>query len=162
MAAAQRMGRITVRLPVKARDIAPRLTIGAFILNSGFSKLNADVEQERGVHGMATGTYPFLKELRPGQLTRLLGYSELALGGALLLPVVPTPLAGVGLTGFAASLLGLYMRTPGMRQEGSLKPTESGTPLAKDFWLLGIGVGFIQDGIAEQVHRRRCSARCSS
>lgn len=38
--------------------------------------------------------------------------------GALLLTVVPTAVAGAGLAAFSAGLLGLYLRTPGMRQEG--------------------------------------------
>jgi hypothetical protein len=34
----------------------------------------------------------------------------------LLLPIIPTALAGLGLAGFSAGLLGLYLRIPGMRQ----------------------------------------------
>ncbi|CAM5548372.1 DoxX family membrane protein OS=Streptomyces tendae OX=1932 GN=GUR47_04155 PE=4 SV=1 [Streptomyces tendae] len=41
--------------------------------------------------------------------------------------------------------MGLYLRTPGMREEGSLRPTQEGTALAKDTWMLGIGVGFVVD-----------------
>ncbi len=67
------------------------------------------------------------------------------------MPVVPTALAGAGLTAFSAGLLGLYLRTPGMREEGGLRPTQEGTALAKDTWMLGIGVGFVVDGI-----QRRC------
>jgi hypothetical protein len=55
--------------------------------------------------------------------------------------------AGAALTTFAAGLLGLYLRTPGMRQEGSLRPTQDGTALAKDVWMLGIGLGFIVDAV---------------
>ena len=56
-------------------------------------------------------------------------------------------LAGLGLAGFSAGLLGLYLRIPGMRQNGSLRPTPQGTPLAKDAWLLGIGLSFVLDAI---------------
>ena len=65
----------------------------------------------------------------------------------MLLPIVPTALAGLGLAGFSAGLLGLYLRIPGMRQNGSLRPTAQGTPLAKDAWLLGIGLSFVVDAI---------------
>ncbi|MCU1649843.1 MAG: rane protein, partial [Pseudonocardia sp.] len=43
----------------------------------------------------------------------------------------------------SAGLLGMYLRTPGMRQKGSLRPTEQGLALAQDAWMLGIGLGFI-------------------
>ncbi|HYO36098.1 MAG TPA: hypothetical protein VER97_08490, partial [Geodermatophilus sp.] len=46
--------------------------------------------------------------------------------------ILPTALAGAVLTGFAGGLLGLYLRTPGMRKEGSLAPTEQGLTVAKD------------------------------
>jgi hypothetical protein len=68
-------------------------------------------------------------------------------GASLLLPIVPTALAGLGLAGFSTGLLGLYLRIPGMRQNGSLRPTAQGTPLAKDAWLLGIGLSFVLDAI---------------
>jgi hypothetical protein len=34
-----------------------------------------------------------------------------------------------------------------MRQEGSLRPTEQGTPLAKKVWMLGVGVSLLADGL---------------
>ena len=71
---------------------------------------------------------------------------RLTLGVSLLLPIVPAALAGLGLAGFFAGLLGLYLRIPGMRQDGS-RPTAQGTPLAKDAWLLGIGLSFVIDAI---------------
>ncbi len=71
-------------------------------------------------------------------------------GSALLLPVVPPGLAGLILTGFSGGLLGLYLRIPGMRQEGSLRPTQQGTALAKDIWLLGIGVSLLLSDLTER------------
>ena len=67
---------------------------------------------------MASGTYPFLGKLKSTQFLRLLSTSEIALGAALLLPVVPTLAAGAGLAAFSGGLLGLYLGTPGMRQDG--------------------------------------------
>jgi hypothetical protein len=67
-----------------------------------------------------------------------------------MVPVVPVWLAGAGLTAFAFGTLGLYLRTPGMREEGSLRPTQQGIPLAKDAWMVGIGLAFMIDEIAER------------
>ncbi|MFD7834308.1 hypothetical protein [Streptomyces sp. NPDC059761] len=55
----------------------------------------------------------------------------------------------MALTVFTVGTLGLYLRTPGMRQEGSLRPTEQGIALAKDIWLLGIGVSLIAEGVKD-------------
>jgi hypothetical protein len=144
---------------VKLRHLPSRLATGAFMVNSGWSKLSVDRETAEGLHAMATGTYPSLRNLDPERFTRLLAVSELALGAALLLPVVPTGLAGAALTGFSAGFLGLYLNTPGMRQAGSIRPTQQGTPLAKDVWLLGIGAGFVLDEITTRAsalcHRRK-------
>lgn len=136
-------------LPMKLRHLPPRLATGAFILNSGMNKRNADPGVAAGIHGMATGAYPFLGKLEPEQFTKLLSTGEMALGAALLLPVVPTGLAGLGLAAFSTGLVGLYLKTPGMRQEGSLRPTQDGTGIAKDVWMLGIGLGFVLEAIAD-------------
>ncbi|GGV74995.1 hypothetical protein GCM10015535_04690 [Streptomyces gelaticus] len=125
------------------RDVPPRLAIGAFILNTGLGKLKADAETAEGLHGMACVAYPFLKKIEPRRFTRLLAWTEITVGGTLLAPMVPTRLAGLALTGFSSGLIGLYLRVPGMREPGSLRPTEAGTPLAKDFWMMGIGLGFL-------------------
>jgi hypothetical protein len=127
--------------------LPPRLITGAYILNAGLAKLRADEETAKRLHGMATTAYPSLGRLDAQTFTRLLGAGELTLGSSLLLPVVPTALAGLGLAGFSAGLLGLYLRIPGMRQKGSMRPTAQGTPLAKDAWLLGIGLSFVIDAI---------------
>ncbi|MFE0798618.1 hypothetical protein [Streptomyces sp. NPDC058812] len=139
-----------MRLPIELRHVAPRLATGAFMLNSGLSKRGADEQTSAMLHGMAKNTYPFLGRLQPGTFVRLLSAGETALGAALLLPVVPTAVAGIGLTAFSAGLVGLYLRTPGMREEGSLRPTQEGTALAKDTWMLGIGVGFVVDGLTRR------------
>ncbi len=121
-------------------NLPMRIAAGAFILNAGIGKLKAGEETAGAVHGMAKGTYPFLEGVPAGQFVRSLGASEVALGGALLFPGIGDGLAGLSLTAFAGSLLGLYLRTPGMREEGSLRPSQQGTAIAKDVWLLGIGL----------------------
>jgi hypothetical protein len=46
--------------------------------------------------------------------------------------------------------LGLYARTPGIRKQGSLFPTQQGIPLAKDAWLMGIGLGLVIDDLTDR------------
>jgi hypothetical protein len=134
-----------MRLPVKARHIPGRFATGAFILHSGLTKRNVDDAHAEALYGMTKGAYPFMPDLDPQTFVKILSTGEIALGTALLLPVVPSCLAGAGLSAFSAGLLGLYARTPGMRQEGSVWPTERGTAMAKDVWMLGIGLGLLLD-----------------
>ena len=136
-------------LPVKLRHLPQRIATGAFILNSGIGKLNADEETAAQLHRFAVGTYPFLAKLKPPDFVKLLAGTEIALGAALLLPVVPSALAGAGLAAFSGGLLGLYARTPGMRKEGSPLPTQQGIPIAKDVWMLGIGLGLVLDALTD-------------
>jgi hypothetical protein len=139
-----------VGLPVKLADIAPRVAAGAFILQSGLGKRNVDEQHAAGLHGMASGAYPVLGKVEPTQFVKMLSAGEIALGAALLAPVVPTALAGAGLAAFAGGLLGLYWKTPGMHEEGSLKPTQQGIGIAKDVWMLGIGLGFVTQGLVDR------------
>jgi hypothetical protein len=75
---------------------------------------------------------------------------EIAVGSALLLPVVPAAVAGAALAGFSAGLLGLYVRTPGMRR-GRFDPrsTPEGLPISKDVWMLGAGLALLVDGATD-------------
>ncbi|MER6445957.1 hypothetical protein DEJ51_31505 [Streptomyces venezuelae] len=132
-----------------ARQLPLRLTAGTFFLNSGISKLGADEATAEKLHQFAATTYPFLKKQDAAKFTTLLSAGELAIAAALLVPVVPAAVAGTALTAFAAGTLGLYLRTPGMREEGSLRPTEQGIALAKDVFLLGIGVALVAEGVGE-------------
>jgi hypothetical protein len=138
-----------MRLPTKWRHVPQRAAAGAFILNSGIGKWSADEETAKQLHGFATGTYPFLAKLKPEDFVKLLAGTEIALGTALLLPFVPSVVAGAGLTAFSGGLLGLYVRTPGMRKDGSPLPTQQGIPLAKDIWMAGIGLGLVIDELTD-------------
>lgn len=140
-------------LLVKPWQLPARLAAGAVILNSGLNKRKVDDATAAGLHGMAAGTYPVLHKIEPKRFVRLLSAAEMALGAALLLPVVPTAVAGLGLTAFSAGLVGLYLRTPGMREPGTLRPTQQGTALAKDVWLLGIGLGFVIEELGGRDHQ---------
>ncbi len=137
-------------LPVKARDLPGRFAAGAFILNAGLGKRHVSEERAAGLHGMAKGTYPFLASWEAPSFVRTLSKAEIALGVTLLTPLVPTALAGAALTGFAGGLLGMYLRTPGLRKPGSLAPSDQGTAIAKDVWLLGIGLGLLIDSLGRR------------
>jgi hypothetical protein len=125
---------------MKLSHLPVRTATGAFILNSGLSKRNLEGQAAEQMHGWASAAIPALGQLKPEVFVRLLSGTEVALGTALLVPVVPSALVGVGLVAFFAGLLTLYLKTPGMRQEGSVRPTEQGNGLAKDVWLLGTGL----------------------
>ncbi|MFF4761678.1 MauE/DoxX family redox-associated membrane protein [Streptomyces sp. NPDC001292] len=148
-------------LPLKAHHIVPRLATGAFILHAGLGKLSADEQTEQGLHAMAIQAYPFLGRLSPHRFTRLLGTAEVTLGAALLAPLVPSAVAGAGLTAFSSGLVGLYLRTPGAHAKGSPLPTQQGIPLAKDTWLLAIGLGLLTDRASWSWPRLRARRRCA-
>lgn len=129
-------------------NLPARVAAGAFILSSGLGKLQAEKDTHEQVHGFASGTYPFLESVPPEQFGKALGAAEVALGSALLMPVVVGDgLAGLALTAFASGLLGLYAKTPGMRREGSLRPSKEGTAIAKDAWLAGIGLTLMASSV---------------
>jgi hypothetical protein len=142
-------------LSAKLRRAPSRIVTGAFILNSGVGKLKADEQSAKMVHGMAAGAYPPLGKIPPGPFVKGLAASEIALGGALLLPIVPTALAGLGLLGFSGSLLGMYWLTPGMHEEGSPRPTQQGIALAKDVWMLGMGATLVLDAALDPAHNKK-------
>ena len=131
------------------------MAAGAFILNSGLTKLQADKESAGHIHEMAKGTYPVLEQVPADGFTKGLGMAEVAIGGALLFPLIGDGLAGLGLTAFSGGLLGLYLKTPGMRQEGDVRPTQQGIALAKDVWLLGIGLSLVGHSIGAHRQARK-------
>lgn len=131
----------------KLRHLPPRMAAASIILNSGLEKRDADEEAAKTFHGMASGAYPQVAEVEPARFVKLLSTGEIALGAALLTPLIPTALAGAGLAAFSAGLVGLYLKTPGLRQEGSLRPTPQGLAIAKDVWLLGIAAGLLTDAV---------------
>ena len=142
-------------LSAKLRRAPARIVTGAFILNSGLGKLKGNDETAKAVHGMAAGAYPALDKVPPNPFLKVLAVSEVALGSALLLPFAPAALTGLGLAGFSGSLLGMYWRTPGMHEEGSIRPTQMGIPIAKDVWMLGIAASLLLDSALEPVHDKR-------
>lgn len=130
---------------MKLRTIPPRVAAGAFIAHTGWEKWHGGPEQAAGVHGMAAGAFPVLKNMRATDFLRLLSVGEIATGAALLTPLVPTAVAGAALTGFSGALLTMYLRTPALHKRGSVWPTQQGVPVSKDVWMLGIGLGLLVD-----------------
>jgi len=137
---------------MKLAHLPLRASIGAYFLDSGLGKRNLEGEAAQTMHGMAVAALPPLGQLDPPRFAKLLSYSEIALGAALLTPFVPTPLVGLGLTAFGAGLVQLYLKTPGMRRPGGVGPTQQGAGLAKDVWLVGAGLTLVLEGLT---HGRR-------
>jgi hypothetical protein len=146
------------RSKMSARRIANqpiRLAAGAFIVNSGLVKLAADGEHANGIHSMAKGAFPLFEKVPPETFTKGLAAAEVALGSALVLPVVPDRLAGLALVPFAGGLVWMYAQTEQMHQPNSLRPSQQGTALAKDIWLLGIGLTLLLTGRRKHKSARR-------
>lgn len=142
-----------------AAHLPERVISGAYILHSGLEKRNASAETAAALHGMASQAYPFLREIPAPEFVRLLSAAEIAIGAALLTPLVSDKLAGMKLTAFAAGLLGLYARLPGVRQPGSIWPTDQGTGLAKDVFLLGIGLSLLIAGNGRKKRKKKAKRR---
>lgn len=125
-----------------------RVTTGAFILNSGLGKRALTPEAAAGLHGMAQGAVPGVDGMSPETFGKALSQGEMALGAVLLTPFVSPVIAGAALTAFSGSLLRTWWKTPGMHKEGSLRPTRAGTAIAKDVWMLGVGLALLVDGVS--------------
>ena len=68
---------------------------------------------------------------------------------------MPTVVAGAALTGFSAALLGMYLRTPALTRDDGVRPSQDGIGVAKDVWMLGIGLSMLVDGLGRLRSRRR-------
>ncbi|MGO1460184.1 MAG: hypothetical protein ACTHWJ_09220 [Flaviflexus sp.] len=123
-----------------------RAVPGVFILNSGLNKIGMDDETAENLQNMAKVGVPATGNMTPSQFGKFLSYGETAVGAALLLPFVPTRIAGAALTVFSAGLVANYFALPGMTQEDGIRPSEQGTALAKDSWLLAIGAALTLRG----------------
>jgi hypothetical protein len=141
---------------MKLSHLPLRATMGAYILNSGLAKRGLEGQTAEAVHGMAAGAIPQLKQVEPQRFGRMLSNAEIALGTALLAPMIPSALAGAGLVGFGSGLMQLYWKTPGMHEPNSPRPTQQGTSIAKDAWLVGAGLTLLLDDL---LLRRRGGAR---
>lgn len=146
-------------MALRTSHLPLRATTGTFILNAGLTHLKADEEAAKAQHAMAASAYPIFEDMDPQQFAKLLAGGEIALGAALLLPVIPSGLAGLGLAAFSGGLLGMYVKSPAMHEQGSLRPTRDGIALAKDSWMAGIAASLVIDEVAIRLARRAHRAR---
>jgi uncharacterized membrane protein YphA (DoxX/SURF4 family) len=144
-----------MRLSLTPRHWPGRVATGSYILHSGLEKWGGGEEQAAGIHGMATGAYPFLSPVAPPKFLRALSAAEIATGALLLAPFVPAAVAGVALTAFSGGLVTMYLRTPSLRKPGSIWPNQNGIGVSKDIWMLGIGLGLLADAATDAVQARR-------
>jgi hypothetical protein len=76
---------------MKLAHLPLRASIGAYFLDSGLGKRNLEAEAAQAMHGMAVAALPQLGQLDPPRFAKLLSYSEIALGAALLAPARQPP-----------------------------------------------------------------------
>jgi hypothetical protein len=143
-------------MATKLWHVPVRLATGAIIVDQGLQKLGADEDTAKWLHGQAVNAFPQFADMDPKDFVQLLSSSEIALGAALLgIGFVPSSLAGLGLLLFGGSLTRLYLRAPGTTREGSVAPSQQGVGLAKDSWLLAIGLALVLDSVFGSGRRRR-------
>lgn len=123
-----------------------RVIPGAFILNSGIGKLGMDESASAGLQNMAATGIPLMKEIPTEKFGDFIAYSEIGIGATLLAPFIPDRLAGMILTPFAAGLLSMYFGNPENTEDDGIRPSQKGLPLAKDSFLLAIGLGLAFKG----------------
>lgn len=139
---------------MKLRHLPLRLGAGAYILNSGLSKWSASDEAAAGYHGMAAQAFPAFSDVDPKTFTTVLAGSEVALGAALLVPVLPRTVVAAGFTAFSAGLVGLYLRTPALhRGPGDYRPNQDGVGIAKDVIMLGAAASFLLDAVGSKAKK---------
>ncbi|WP_125614305.1 hypothetical protein [Specibacter cremeus] len=124
-------------------NAALRLVSGAFILNSGLNKRHLSDEHAAGLQTAAARVIPPVAQMPAATFGKLLGGAEIGIGCTLLLPFVPSRLAGLVLAGFSGGLVATYLRSPGMTEPDRIRPTAAGTAFAKDFWLAGIAAALL-------------------
>ncbi|MDO5492180.1 MAG: hypothetical protein Q4F53_01025 [Nesterenkonia sp.] len=128
------------------RNTVLRAVPGAFILNAGIGKLNLPEEAAESLQAMAVKGVPPLEKLTPAQFAKFISYGEITVGAALLTPFVPNRVAGAALAAFSGSLLSMYFNSPEMTEEDGIRPTQDGTPVAKDSWLAAIAAVLLLGG----------------
>ena len=126
-----------------AHQVPLRLTTGAFILNSGIEKQHLDPGTAAYLQGMAAKAIPQVAQLEPEKFGKYLSYAEMGVGAALLAPFVPARLAGLALGSFSGGTILMYFRTPEMTASDGIRPSQEGTPVAKDIWMVGIALALL-------------------
>ncbi|GAA1853898.1 hypothetical protein [Brevibacterium marinum] len=132
-----------------------RAVPGAFILNSGIGKLGIDEESAAGLQQMAANGVPMVENMTPAQFGKFLSYGEIAVGASLLLPFVPTRIAGAALTTFASGLVSNYFSIESMTEDDGIRPSQDGIPVAKDTWLAAIGISLMLIGGSKKTKKTK-------
>jgi len=80
--------KIVLEKRTRLRHLPGRVATGAFILNEGVAKFDADDETAKKIHSRASDVYPAVGEYDPQTFTRALGTAEVALldGGSWFPP----------------------------------------------------------------------------
>ena len=130
---------------LRPSHIPLRLATGAFILNSGLGKTDLDEGSAGYLQSMAARAFPQVGQLEAEKFGRYLAAAEIALGSALLAPFIPSRLAGLALLAFSTGMMTMYFRTPELTQEDGVRPTQDGTSVAKDIWLVGVALSLLLD-----------------
>lgn len=136
-----------------------RVATGAYILNSGLGKRGADDGTATWMRDQASQVVPQAAGMQPQQFAKALSTGEIALGVALLTPLVSPLKAGAALTAFSAGLLQMYRKTPGMTQADGIRPTPEGLGMAKDVWMLGAGLALVLDALIDDTKDAAKSTR---
>jgi uncharacterized membrane protein YphA (DoxX/SURF4 family) len=144
---------------VKLRHLPLRLGAGAYILSSGLDKFSADEEAAAGIHSTAVGAYPFLADVDPKTFTKALAATEVGLGAALLVPVLPRVVVATGFTAFSAALVGMYLRTPALhRGPNDPRPNPQGIGVAKDVVMAGAAASYLIDTLTSSAKKAGAKA----
>jgi hypothetical protein len=145
-------------MATKLWHVPVRLATGAIIVDQGLQKLGADEDTAKWLHGQAVQAFPQFADMAPKDFVQLLSACEIALGTALLgIGFIPSSLAGLGLSVFGGSLTRLYLTAPGTRREGTVAPSHQGVGLAKDSWMLAIGLALVLDSLFGSRRKRKKS-----
>lgn len=135
-----------------------RLGFGAFFLHTSMAKRELDSKGAAGMHAFAAMAYPVLKDVPPATFIKGMAAAETAIAASLLVPVVPATVGAAGLTAFGTGLLGTYLRVPGLRRTGSIRPTEGGLAVAKDSWMVAAGAAVLLDAAVAKRRRANTSS----
>lgn len=128
------------KLDLRLSSAALRVPTGAYILNAGLGKFQADKEGAEGLRDMAVDGIPQLGQIDAENFATGLASAETALGAALLCPLIPNRVVGLGLTAFGAGLLTMYFGGDQYTEDDGIRPSDAGKAIAKDSWLVGAGL----------------------
>lgn len=140
---------------MKIHHLPARLSVGAYLLNSGLSKFTLDEETSEKLQDKAAVAIPEVKQLSPNEFGKALAVAETATAVALVTPIVPAWVGALGLGAFSAGLMAIYFKTPGMTKDDGVRPTRKGDSLAKNVWMCGIAGSLLLDEVSVSSMKRK-------